>query len=425
MCEHAEKRSPSLHKSPNKKSVEQAQPSVTTPGYLPNESRMSESPYRMGGHKPAGIDRKFTMFEELIPRPLPEDLVIKLMGIIHNAATDPLVIITPDQTAALRKKLIEETMPISKAENPRDLLAILFEEMMRNNIPLEPVFTDRIKHGCKDYVKTLKGNQIEAPKSVNIFLSQWSSLIPSSDFNMKQGSPANYKYDDIEKTSALLCDDSVSTTDTLDAKERRRYAANLVRTQASEPLTEGKLLQILLKLNEIYSPQDKRPYRQGFRSFSAQIGQGDKAIFTTPAIEVEASVKEVIRHITAALNECESQCNNNTISPDDMLKRVITVSAMAYQLLISIHPFADGNGRTCRMFANYILMHYHLLPATFSMDSAKQSMYDDNNRFEENNTEFPQKALEAMIDALETSHGKLYSQPSPQPQASGHQAETP
>lgn len=49
-------------------------------------------------------------------------------------------------------------------------------------------------------------------------------------------------------------------------------------------------------------------------------------------------------------------CENGKINP-------ILLAAQAYQRLVSIHPFSDGNGRTTRMVMDYILQRYGLPPA--------------------------------------------------------------
>lgn len=414
MFGHAEiKRiSPDDLKAQIKKRAQPAQPSVATPGYVPNTFMMSESPSQTTDHNQGSIPRKLTLYDELISsNSMPEDFVEQLMQIIINAAATPVVTIKPEQLAALRKKLIQETEPTPTADvYSRDLLSILFDQMAQSGIPLSPVFVNEIKQGVKAYVKRRKGTQLDTPVTVQLFLKQWAPLIFDRNFDMNQGAPTDYRYDNLESVMTLLSHDQVSTTDDPDAAEKRRSAAALILHKIGSPLTAQQLRQILLNLNEIYSPQDKKPYKQGFRYHHAQIGQRDDAIGTTPAMLVEESVDKVIWQIIQNLTPCESQLQKGEALSDEMLKTVIATSAMAYQLLISIHPFADGNGRTCRMFANYILMRYHLLPATFSTESAKLSMYDNDNLFEESNTEFPQKARTAMIGALAASYDLLHPQ---------------
>lgn len=47
----------------------------------------------------------------------------------------------------------------------------------------------------------------------------------------------------------------------------------------------------------------------------------------------------------------------------DGLAAVIELAAWAHSEWVRIHPFANGNGRTARMWANFILMRYGIPPA--------------------------------------------------------------
>ena len=51
---------------------------------------------------------------------------------------------------------------------------------------------------------------------------------------------------------------------------------------------------------------------------------------------------------------------------DEKLRKsqAIRVAAFSFQMLISLHPFKDGNGRTCRLFADTILQAFGLPPYT-------------------------------------------------------------
>jgi len=48
---------------------------------------------------------------------------------------------------------------------------------------------------------------------------------------------------------------------------------------------------------------------------------------------------------------------------DDGLSAVIELAAWVHAQWVRIHPFANGNGRTARLWANLILMRYGLPPA--------------------------------------------------------------
>ncbi len=354
---------------------------------------------------------KITLYGEFIT--LPEDwtkgFMNRLMDMIKAAAKKYSIEITDDQFTKLQTNLTDALASTSPGDtNTPELLSVLFEQMTENTIPLSTDFINEIKQGCKSYAA--EQHKDSATDSVTTFLSQWSNFNPNS--SMGDINPRDYLYKNIDDIMPLLNIDQVSTTKGDDAEENRGRAATLIHGQLKSPLTADQLRIILLDLNGIYSPQSKKPYKQGFRYHHAQIGQDKDAIGTTPAMEVEESVNQVIDKIMNNLAPCESQLQKGESLSDEMLKKVIATSAMAYQLLISIHPFSDGNGRTCRMFANYILMRYGLLPATFSEDSAKQSMYDKNS-FEESDTDdpnklnTPEKAYEAMTGALAASLDKL------------------
>lgn len=60
----------------------------------------------------------------------------------------------------------------------------------------------------------------------------------------------------------------------------------------------------------------------------------------------------------------EELCNEiNQALPDaKTLEEKCNLAFMAHFRLVSIHPFADGNGRTARLLMNYILLLYNLPP---------------------------------------------------------------
>lgn len=66
---------------------------------------------------------------------------------------------------------------------------------------------------------------------------------------------------------------------------------------------------------------------------------------------------------------------------------IILTAAQASQWLVSIHPFADGNGRTSRLVMDYILQRYGILPPNLSQWIApvygdKGISVDENHAFD-------------------------------------------
>jgi hypothetical protein len=47
---------------------------------------------------------------------------------------------------------------------------------------------------------------------------------------------------------------------------------------------------------------------------------------------------------------------------DDAIEAVLTTAALAHAKWVEIHPFANGNGRTARLWANWVLMRYGVPP---------------------------------------------------------------
>lgn len=52
----------------------------------------------------------------------------------------------------------------------------------------------------------------------------------------------------------------------------------------------------------------------------------------------------------------------------------VVLAAKAHIRLARIHPFVDGNGRTCRLLVNYILMQHGYPPALYTSENRDQYM---------------------------------------------------
>lgn len=74
------------------------------------------------------------------------------------------------------------------------------------------------------------------------------------------------------------------------------------------------------------------------------------------------------------LNEIEELCNEvNNLKKTDF-DSILTAAAYFHLSFESIHPFADGNGRTGRMLMNYYLMT-HGVPPTIIYNEDKEAYY--------------------------------------------------
>lgn len=69
----------------------------------------------------------------------------------------------------------------------------------------------------------------------------------------------------------------------------------------------------------------------------------------------EATLQKLVKHLDTSIPP-EAELN------PDQLSAIIEASAWAHAEWVRIHPFANGNGRTARLWANAIAMRYHLPP---------------------------------------------------------------
>ena len=74
----------------------------------------------------------------------------------------------------------------------------------------------------------------------------------------------------------------------------------------------------------------------------------------------------------------------------------IVLAAKAHIRLARIHPFVDGNGRTCRLLVNYILMQHGYPPALFSSDKRDEYMKALDEVEDGNEDEFIQVTSQAV-----------------------------
>jgi Fic family protein/coenzyme F420-reducing hydrogenase delta subunit len=108
--------------------------------------------------------------------------------------------------------------------------------------------------------------------------------------------------------------------------------------------------------------------------------------------------------------------------------KIVEIAAKAFSWSVSIHPFRDGNGRTCRMIANYVLIKGGLPPAIIDVKRGKGARFalalrelEELKRNKDTHQEViekaeeasgpkPEKVMENMILSIEetlTNFGKI------------------
>jgi hypothetical protein len=78
---------------------------------------------------------------------------------------------------------------------------------------------------------------------------------------------------------------------------------------------------------------------------------------------VADAVQEFIAELTRVLATLDEVIPVGGIPESgDALEAVLTTAALAHAKWVAIHPFANGNGRTARLWANWVLMRYGIPP---------------------------------------------------------------
>lgn len=104
-------------------------------------------------------------------------------------------------------------------------------------------------------------------------------------------------------------------------------------------------------------------------------GEYKKHDYITGRNEVGSPVKNV----SSEIKELVEEINN---FKSDGFEDIFKLVAYAHNVLESIHPFADGNGRVGRVLMNYIFM-IHGLPPIIIYDEDKNFYYEALEKFDE------------------------------------------
>ncbi|MBA2369789.1 MAG: Fic family protein [Candidatus Protochlamydia sp.] len=104
----------------------------------------------------------------------------------------------------------------------------------------------------------------------------------------------------------------------------------------------------------------------------------------------QKDVKDLINVIVKEINQGIKKGDNPII-----------LGALAYQKMVSVHPFSDGNGRTCRLVMDYVLLKAGILPPV--LKDVNLAIFGDQEGEDPNNAT-PSMAVEKIIMGIFRSH---------------------
>ena len=125
------------------------------------------------------------------------------------------------------------------------------------------------------------------------------------------------------------------------------------------------------------------------------------------ARHVTPEVKNFLNWMEEKLQACEQGKENPLI-----------IGTQIYKSLVSIHPFSDANGRTCRLLMDYAMQRMNLLPPSLGKDiavacfgqqySAIAPIYGvKGNKLADSNTVKPDKAVEIIMHGMINAYNQL------------------
>lgn len=91
--------------------------------------------------------------------------------------------------------------------------------------------------------------------------------------------------------------------------------------------------------------------------------QGGGRCYGATSSAVAAALHEFVDGLREAVRVLDGRIPRNSVPADaDTLEAVIVLCAVAHARWVRIHPFVNGNGRTARLWANWVAMRYGLPP---------------------------------------------------------------
>lgn len=198
------------------------------------------------------------------------------------------------------------------------------------------------------------------------------------------------KYD---KWLTLLIQGSSSLSNKM-SKERWCKADALKTSYTKNP--QGFELDQIKKIHHQLTKGEEGISKPGqFRQTIVKIGGGGATAVPPPNQLIEKMMSEY----ECWINDQRAKCKSGE-------KSIILTSAQAYQRLVSIHPFENGNGRVSRMMMNYVLESFEIPPAILGQDVLDAVFVLKPKRSMEENKAFIRKIFEGVQRSHDFIYGK-------------------
>ena len=132
--------------------------------------------------------------------------------------------------------------------------------------------------------------------------------------------------------------------------------------QREKPMAEtARRWQVLAKRN--LEVRDKRyigAFRgeHGLENVAVRVGTN----YGVDPGDVADSLRQFESKLQQLLGELDKELPRGRDPNPDQLAAIIDLCAWAHSEWVRIHPFANGNGRTARLWANFLAMRYGLPP---------------------------------------------------------------
>jgi len=103
---------------------------------------------------------------------------------------------------------------------------------------------------------------------------------------------------------------------------------------------------------------------RGLDSYKVRVGPND----AIPAEDVAAALRDFERHVQREVRRLDAKVAPDAEPDAAALGEILNLCAWAHAEWVRIHPFANGNGRTARMWANSLALCVTAYPRLYVYD---------------------------------------------------------